>query len=434
MRRYTAFDGELSAMRRLAVLVAVASIAVAAGPPARAAGPASGPSQCFWNRPNDPDVVNAAYPDKAATYWAGRPLVPSGAELIMHGSYPHARYMSFNAYNAQAQPVDGLADVAITPDPGSTNPFVAGADRDAVDRSYTLRVVPGPTPSPRAPNTLYLDAPILIYRVYVPDDGRDLAGYAGLPAVTLRLADGTTTDLTANCAQDQATTPAASQLGALPVQSAFRDNALPGPPLSLIARDPVHWEKFFNLQHMHAATATDGTAARPVVDDNLASSGGGYLSNTDNSYAVALASRALGPVLVLHGRAPVTPRTKRAPSVMPAGEMRYWSLCTNDRHTTRFVDCSIDEDVPLDADGWYTVVVSAPADRPANAVPACGAGWLAWGIAPETLVILRHMLPDAGFAHAIQRVERPADLGVIVGEYLPEGRHTSKEAYEARGC
>jgi hypothetical protein len=119
---------------------------------------------------------------------------------------------------------------------------------------------------------------------------------------------------------------------------------------------------------------------------------------------------------------------------MPAGELRYWSLCTNERHTTRFVDCTIDEDVPLDASGWYTVVVSAPADRPANATPECGVTWLAWGTSPETLVILRHMLPDAGFAHAIQRVERPADLYAVVGDYLPTGQHTTREGFEARGC
>jgi hypothetical protein len=109
-------------------------------------------------------------------------------------------------------------------------------------------------------------------------------------------------------------------------------------------------------------------------------------------------------------------------------------LCTNERHTTRFVDCAVDEDVPLEDNGWYTVVVSAPADRPANATADCGVAWLVWGTAPETLVILRHMLPDAGFAHAIQRVERPADLQTVVGEYLPEGRHTTREAFEARGC
>jgi hypothetical protein len=423
-------------VRRLAVIaLAVLGIATALVAPAHAADPAppAAPGQCFWNRPNDPDVVNAAFPDEAATYWAGRAFLPPGAQLILHGEYPHSRYMSFNAYNAQLQPVDGLADVAIAADAGSRNPFVAKARRTDPRRSYTLRMVAGPAPSPRAPNTLYIDAPLILYRVYVPDNGRDVSGDGGLPAVTMLRADGTTSDLTAGCAPDQATTPLAAQLGDLPVQAAFRDGALPGPPVSA-AHDPVHWEKFFNLQHMQAAVITDGTPVRPAVDDELATSGGGYLSNTDNSYAVTLASRGIGPVLVLHGRAPVTPHTRAGPRQMPPGQLRYWSLCTNERHTTRFVDCTIDEDVPVDATGWYTVVVSALADRPVNATPECGVAWLAWGTSPETLVILRHMLPDARFSHAIQRVERPADLAAVVGDYLPTGRHTTREEFEARGC
>src|SRR4029079_11360346 len=101
--------------------------------------------------------------------WGGRPFLPPGGELVLHGRYPHARYMSFNAYNAQVQPVDGLADVTIAPDPGSTNPFLAGADRTAAARDYTLRIVQGPAPAVRAPNTLYMDAPWIMHRVYAPD-------------------------------------------------------------------------------------------------------------------------------------------------------------------------------------------------------------------------------------------------------------------------
>jgi hypothetical protein len=50
------------------------------------------------------------------------------------------------------------------------------------------------------------------------------------------------------------------------------------------------------------------------------------------------------------------------------------------------------------------------------------------------MLILRHMLPDPAFAHAIQRVEKPDQLVPVVGEYLPTGTHTTKAAFESRGC
>ncbi len=42
-----------------------------------------------------------------------------------------AVYISWNVYDAAARPIDALSDVQLTPDPGSTNPFLPGASRPA---------------------------------------------------------------------------------------------------------------------------------------------------------------------------------------------------------------------------------------------------------------------------------------------------------------
>ena len=109
---------------------------------------------CFWQGGNR--SVNIAYPDLGARYWVSSFPLPPGTELILKGRYPHARYMSFNVYDAAAQPTDGLADVDVAPDAGSTNPFPPGAQRDAPKRDYTVRVVSGSRPEKREPNTIYL--------------------------------------------------------------------------------------------------------------------------------------------------------------------------------------------------------------------------------------------------------------------------------------
>ncbi len=119
---------------------------------------------------------------------------------------------------------------------------------------------------------------------------------------------------------------------------------------------------------------------------------------------------------------------------MGTGQVRYWSLCENEFASQRVIDCLYDEQVPLGAGGRFTIVMSTPGARPANARAECGVNWMSWGVQPDGLLILRHMLPSVGFAQAIQRVSRVGDEEEVVGDYLPRGRHTTRAAFEARGC
>ena len=66
---------------------------------------------------------NIAYPDTNATYWTMPFDASRWKELIITGTYPEARFMSFITYDAKGAAVDSLVDVAINPDRHSTNPF-----------------------------------------------------------------------------------------------------------------------------------------------------------------------------------------------------------------------------------------------------------------------------------------------------------------------
>jgi hypothetical protein len=426
-------------MRAKAFLVAAISTLTTFGAVATHAYDA--PS-CFWGRPNDPNVINVAYPDEGATYWAAqRPTVPPGGYIELHGTYPHARYMSFNVYNQEAAPSDALADIEIAPDAGSANPFVAGADRTSTARSYTLYLKMGPRPAEREPNTMYLSlagqgspvAPIMLYRIYVADAGRNLTGDAGLPSAALHLADGTVINLTAACNPADANSQVGSQLGGVPIQPLFADQAAPGTPATFPAHDPIVWEKFFNLPHTQASLYTYGTPAHDLVDATLGGERGGYLSNAHNAYIAALGNRGYGPLLLVRGKAPTTPLTRAGAATMGDGQLRYWSLCTNERHSTRYIDCVWDEDVPVDANGFYTIVISALDDKPCDDA-LDGAVWLKWGTSPEVTLIMRHMLPSASFDEAIQRIAHPGEAAAVMGAYLPTGSHTSQAAFEDGSC
>src|SRR4051812_46906989 len=148
----------------------------------------------------DPAIVNVAYPDDSAQYYSGAYQLAPGTRIRIHGRFPHARYMSFNVYDAAQRPLDGLADVAIVPDGGSGNPFRFGAERGLEQqRDYTVFIDTGPKPDKRAANTLYTGtgqngAPntsgTFIYRIYIPDKGQDDTGGVGLPTVTVEPSDG----------------------------------------------------------------------------------------------------------------------------------------------------------------------------------------------------------------------------------------------------
>lgn len=215
-----------NSLKRLSAVCVAALMAIPVGASAAPGDFVSGTlSTCFWNYgaiAGTPDTYNIAYPDGGAIYWAAGFRRLPGSTLRLRGQYPHARYTSLIAYNRQGRSQDGLADYQIDPDAGSTNPFRPGADRTAVQRSYTINVLnqrnfnpatgqplfnntnPKSDELPR--NDLYAkpDIPftevvngqtyentILVLRNYIPDRGRDLDGGVPLPEPELTLANGT---------------------------------------------------------------------------------------------------------------------------------------------------------------------------------------------------------------------------------------------------
>src|SRR6185295_6688528 len=71
------------------------------------------------------------------------------------------------------------------------------------------------------------------------------------------------------------------------------------------------------------------------------------------------------------------------PSFAAGKQLRFWGICSNESLVTTkaTVDdgCAYDEQIPVDAQGNYKIVVSIPADRPSNATEKCGVTWLNWG-------------------------------------------------------
>jgi len=422
-------------------------------------GPAGIPlATCFWEGPISTkrpttrgfDGRNFNFPEESATYWLARLNLPEGSRLKLRGRYPHGRYMSVNSYSDGA-PTDALSDVAIEPRPGSRNPFHAGARRDLEQRSWRVTVLNAPPPldaASREPNTLYAQpatgaAIELAYRVYEPDRGYGFTGGTELPRAVLVLKDGTHARGDDACA---AVNDPNRDITVQTIPEALWETARATPGCDAEtnpAYDPIRWERFFNVNYASLAVITDctnaGREARLQMD---VESEGGFYSNRDSAYIFAHLSRDFGPVVVLRGRLPDFPQTVAGPRRMPAGELRFWSLCTGEsRVTTRTPDCLADRQVLAQSGRSYTIVVSKREDRPVNARAGCGVAWLDWGERGDgagdpdyALLIMRNMLVDPDWDEAIQRVERPSEEAGVMKEHFPRSSYETVEEFEAGGC
>ena len=176
----------------------------------------------------------------------------------------------------------------------------------------------------------------IVYRVYVPDRGRDLTGGVGLPEAELHLADGTVLSGADACAALQVTDTILPIPFLTPQQySALRDK--PGAPVGFPALNPAAFRAFYNGQ----LRSKCDYSLNPAVDcfpGTPQQRSVALYPTRDNQYMYALTSRDFGKVLVLRGKLPTTPRTFHRNPIMGRGQLRYWSICQNEGLFTTAVD------------------------------------------------------------------------------------------------
>jgi hypothetical protein len=432
---------------------------------------------CFWGGPRGMDYaalpepqpiqIPNLYPDKGSTYFPAQLEMPEGSSLTIHGVYPRERYFSFTVANQLGNGSVGngdfLRDTQIEPDPGSVNPFQTSLvnDRAPTGQTYTLRIVRGPIPEHPAANTLYTtstsaSAPIrLAMRNYVPDQGIGGTGGVELPTVTLTLANGeAVTELESVCTAVKANKEAT--VTGFPAATYEKQVAKSSEPENAPAKRAPVFERFWNNNYSILGAFTESYKAR--VEKFPATDEGGFATNPDTQFIVAGLSLNFGDVVVIRGKLPTyqqtRPNASKWSSVDP--QVRYWSVCTAEGPVTgKGADCAYDQQVPLDANGDYTIVISKSGRRPENASTVCGVKWLDFGTgegeiegsAPpnrswEGVVYMRYMAALSGGAwpQSPKNIPEPTpsspnnELAAVMGEYTPVATYTSQAEYEAKGC
>jgi hypothetical protein len=402
---------------RLTIFVA-AFVALVAGPAtapaALAAAPAAPVTTCGWPLKADPDLLNVAWPDESAEYWAAPFYATPGSTMTIRGQFPLARYMSFHLYEGST-PVDAVTDYQLQPATGS-NPYVPGSPR-TLGGTYVLHVVYGQRPQNPGPNTLYAAslngepnaAGLILYRLYLPQGNP--TGQVPLPEVDYSDATGASTlPCLDTSGVDNGT-----------VNQIIRSSSLPAEWPSQVPRTST--APTWGISRSAPSTTSEG----PVS----VRTGNPFFANFDNVYLSLDVYRDRGDVLAFRAKAPAFADTDHA-RVMPEAQLRYWSVCSNDFATTRYVACMPDRSMRLDRDGYFTVVISDPAHKPANLLRTDN--WLPAGTYPDIFVLYRQMLPAPSFTQAIAFAASAAAAPQTMGAYYPDTRICSTAAFEQSRC
>jgi hypothetical protein len=162
------------------------------------------------------------------------------------------------------------------------------------------------------------------------------------------------------------------------------------------------------------------------------------------AYMVTYLSRELGPVYVFRAKLPAFPDTYARTKIMPDGQVQYWSVATMaSAPSGELWDGLSDMMLPLDAQGYYTIVVSRPEDRPKNATRENGVAWMDWGPGEGLddprdrkdwgMLLMRFMVCHKDWQDSPCKVSKPGTEEAVMGPYYPRGYYTTKAEFESKG-
>jgi hypothetical protein len=356
--------------------------------------------------------------------------VPLGGRVELHGEYPRARYFAFHPNDISTNNFTTLRDVELDPDPGSKNPWreaTASGEVNTFTAIFDFTLTPPATP---APNTTYVGA---------------LAVGGGTPA------SGVGSPLIPNPLVFNMLRNYGSFLGALPPN--FTGVELPAMTIYDAASQVVAQFPACDPYPPGFPIPADNTKfpSWPIADHRAAGANAGkvlfnwqfgspvdILTNADVLYTLTPFTKRLGNVLVQRGKMPTTSASDANPRIDPAAQVRLFTACSYNFWNGVANDCKTDEDIAVDAQGFYTLVVSEAGDKPRNATARKGYTWLDWGPFIDGQVSLRNLMVDDALW---QQVGQALQTGVVPAgldpDYVPKAAHCPRVAFEQlghRGC
>jgi hypothetical protein len=377
-----------------------------------------------------------------------------GGHFRFRGTYPNARWFSFESYDEALASQDVAADDIIDPDPGSTNPFAAGAHYHPGHAGYRLDIYttpPSQRQSPHPHNLLYMgyrENPLygnvehsvyssILYRVYAGQGSYQ----GGVPLPDLSwVVDNPST----NPFQDDAEVCAAMDTARAPNSGILTLNEILNDRFTQPTLSPA--ERNIDIP-------TDEVPTNPPLVNVIRPASNGYQGayfNSKTPYVYIRPFAQYGRFLVVHFRAPTFAHIEDGVPSTGLEQTRYWSWCD-----AQFVSpvnvtqaCLMDKQFHLDANGYATLVVSPPDERPViNGHPY--ADWMPWpgGGAdlnmrqidpnPVTFPQSPYFMPllnsNDGLDYLRGAVFEP-QIKAWMGSYFPDVSYCTTAQFEQTGC
>lgn len=339
----------------------------------------------LWNHTLDinADVPKPMSGDTFAGYaligWYDDPSI----RLEMSGEFLRGRFMSFESYETKKKRhVDVVYDYQIAPNAGSENPFLDGAEMSLPNRKYVVHVLPEGVASSES-NILRTDKNARIhsifYRAYAPSNG-----------VTLK--------------PDE-----------LPRINAFNIHT------GLPAACPKILDTVFDPG---AITALLGVVRRKTELKFRESDFSNGTNYAIPSYVYNFNRKRHGDVSVVKFKAPKFFDTQSGIGPFSQnGDVRYWSLCTQNVKESQTLNCLPDFMAKRDSDDFVTVVIGK-GEAVRTAAETRGMNFLEDRRAPSQDIMAlfyRNVLPRTGFP-------------TYQGAYLPYGVECSADDFLAEKC
>jgi hypothetical protein len=355
------------------------------------------PSYAPWQAFLGDDPLVPALPDRDSNYFAfsfdrsGEDMAYVG--LRIRGDFGHARYMSYNIYDADEGTSRGaLADYQILPSPGNVNPFLPGVDPQATNRAYVIAVQPTGYSTGPEENTLTYDPAVIgklsvFLRYYVPEGGRT----AGVPLPSIEAYDVRT-----------------------------------GESLSLPRLYPITLDVSVYENRLKPIFYT-------IIDDTLRfyhAVGLRQFQNADNLYLISAVEWQKHDVLTFRFKPPKVPEDN---SEYGDSDVRYWSIGLYNPDTTLAFSMK-DDQFRRAADGFIYVAIGGEEIR--QKAEKRGYNFMPWKVNGSKGVILyRNMLSNPAYPGLMTKVpiitfENPANVYLddaknFIGDYAPTGARIS---------